>query len=334
MRLAIVEVYLVLSVVSAQPTTLLHAFVFESTNRFISFAFRFVPLRIGVDEAGSGMFADMLAFGTATGVTLAIVRKGRILVWIAVGVLLLVRHGLSVRQLLASRATEVAVVIMARAPFGGDPPKTRLAPAIPDDETRRRLYAAFLQDTVRACRSLEGTSLRVAHTPDGGTDGFSALGIADKELVVQRGDNLGDREEGVFADLFAEGFTRVIMVGSDVPTLPVDHVRQAIDAVNSQTVVLGPTTDGGYYLMALACRAEGGVAVVPDLFSRVRWSTSDALADTREAAQNAGLHVAVVPPWYDVDDEDGLTRLRAELADHSDHAKAPATAKTLQELVS
>ena len=258
--LAIVEVYLVLSVVSAQPTTLLHAFVFESTNRFISFAFRFVPLRIGVDEAGSGMFADMLAFGTATGVTLAIVRKGRILVWIAVGVLFLVRHGLSVRQLLASRATEVAVVIMARAPFGGDPPKTRLAPAIPDGETRRRLYAAFLQDTVRSCRSLEGTSLRVAHTPDGGTDVFSALGIADKELVVQRGDNLGDREEGVFADLFAEGFTRVIMVGSDVPTLPVDHVRQAIDAVNSQTVVLGPTTDGGYYLMALglSCQRRGG----------------------------------------------------------------------------
>ena len=330
--LAIVEVYLVLSVVSGHPTTLLHAFVFESTNRFISFAFRFVPLRIGVDEAGSGMFADLLAFGTATGVTLAIVRKGRILVWIAVGVLLLVRHGLSIRQLLASRATEVAVVIMARAPFGGDPPKTRLARAVPDDETRRQLYAVFLEDTIRACRSLEGTSLRVAYTPDGGTDGFWALGIADKELLIQRGDTLGDREEGVFADLFAEGFTRIIMVGSDLPTLPVDYIRQAIDAVNSQTVVLGPTTDGGYYLMALAGHAEGGVATVPDLFSNVRWSTPEALADTCAAAQGEGLHVVVVPSWYDVDDEAGLTRLRTELADPSDHAKAPATAKTLEAL--
>lgn len=330
--LAIVEVYLVLSIVSGQPTTLLHAFVFESTNRFISFAFRFVPLRIGVDEAGTGMFADLLAFGTATGVTLAIVRKGRILVWMAIGVLLLVRHGLSVRQMLASRTTEVAVVIMARAPFSGNPPKTRLAHAVPNDENRRRLYAAFLQDTVRACRSLEGTSLRLAHTPEGGTAGFTDLGVADEELLVQRGDDLGRREEGVFADLFTEGFRRVIMVGSDLPTLPADHIRQAIDAVDPQTVVLGPTEDGGYYLMALATDIDAGLATVPDLFSGVRWSTSKTLADTRAAAQDLGLRVAVVPSWYDVDDENGLARLRTALAAQSGHVRAPATAKVLGEL--
>ena len=133
--LAILEIYLILSVISDQSPTFLHAFVFESTNRFISFAFRFVPLRIGVDEAGTGMFADLLAFGTATGVTLAIIRKGRILVWIAVGVVVLIRRGLSLNQILGgspSGSAGAVIVIMARSPVAGDPPKTRLARAVED----------------------------------------------------------------------------------------------------------------------------------------------------------------------------------------------------------
>lgn len=91
--LGVAEAFLVLAVISDQPPALLHAIVFEAINRFISFAFRFVPLRVGVDEAGSGLFADLLALGTATGVTLAIVRKGRMLVWIAIGIAIVVRRG-------------------------------------------------------------------------------------------------------------------------------------------------------------------------------------------------------------------------------------------------
>jgi rSAM/selenodomain-associated transferase 1 len=330
--LAVLEVFLILSVVSDQPTTILHAFVFESTGRFISFAFRFVPLRIGVDEAGSGIFADLLALGTATGVTLAIVRKGRILAWIAIGVLFLVRHGLSVRRMLASRATEVAVVIMARSPVSGDPPKTRLASVIDAETHRRRLYSAFLQDTVEACRTLEGSSLRVAYAPDGGTAGFSDLGIADDELLIQRGDDLGQREEGVFADLFVEGFAKVVMIGSDLPTLPTEHLRQAIDAVDPQTVVLGPAEDGGYYLIALASDAGATDATVPDLFSNVRWSTPETLDDTWVAAIRADLRVELLPSWYDIDDAEGLERLRAELGGDSGRDRSPETRRALKEL--
>ena len=82
---AILEIYLVLSLVSGVRPTILDAFVFESTNRLIAIVFKFVPMRIGVDEVGTGMFADLLAFGTATGVTLAIVRKARMLVWNGAG---------------------------------------------------------------------------------------------------------------------------------------------------------------------------------------------------------------------------------------------------------
>ena len=111
---AILEIYLVLSVVSGLRPTILDAFVFESTNRLIAIVFKFVPMRIGVDEVGTGMFADLLAFGTATGVTLAIVRKARMLVWMALGIATLVRRGFSVGQALNQTPTDVALVVMAR----------------------------------------------------------------------------------------------------------------------------------------------------------------------------------------------------------------------------
>lgn len=330
--LAIFEIFLVLSVVSDQPTTILHAFVFESTNRFISFAFRFVPLRIGVDEAGSGMFADLLALGTVTGVTLAIVRKGRILVWMAIGVLLLVRHGLSIRRMLATSTTEVVVVIMARSPVSGTPPKTRLSVVIDSETKRRCLYSAFLQDTVTACRTLEGSSLRVAYPPVGGPAGFSEMGINDDELMVQRGEDLGQREKGVFTDLFVEGFTKVVMIGSDVPTLPIERIRQAIEAVDPKTVVLGPAADGGYYLMALASGTGASELAMPDLFSNIRWSTAETLDDTCAAAARAGFRVELLSSWYDVDDAEGLTRLQSELEEKGGRTRAPETERVLEEI--
>ena len=95
--LAITETYLVLALISGRPPTLLEAFLFESTNRVVSAAFKFIPLRIGVDEAGAGLLASLLAFGTATGVTLALARKGRMLVWTALGIAALAGRGLAFR---------------------------------------------------------------------------------------------------------------------------------------------------------------------------------------------------------------------------------------------
>ena len=183
---AVVEIFVVLSLIGPRQPTLLDAFVLESTNRLIAVVFRFVPLRIGVDEAGTGLLADLLAFGTAAGVTLAIVRKGRMLVWTALGMAALVGRGLSPGQVLARAATRVAVVIMARSPAAGNAPKTRLADAVPREADRRRLYAAFLADTIAACRTVEGAAPRIAYTPDGGRAGLRELGARDGELLPQR----------------------------------------------------------------------------------------------------------------------------------------------------
>ena len=327
---AVVEIFLVLSLIGPRHPTLLDAFVLESTNRLIAATFRFVPLRIGVDEAGTGLLAELLAFGSAAGVTLAIVRKGRMLVWTALGMAALVGRGLARRPVRADAAQRVAVAIMARSPAAGDAPKTRLADALPREGDRRRLYAAFLADTIAACRTLDGAVPRIAYTPDGGRAGLRELGAGDDELLPQRGTDLGARERGVFDDLFAAGFDTVVMIGSDLPTLPPAHVRGAIERVAPRTVVLGPSDDGGYYLIALAAPPAG--MPVPDLFSGIRWSTPSALDDTRAAAGRAGLTVTLAPGWHDVDDAADLARLRADLRDAATRARAPATAGVLDDL--
>jgi len=93
--LAILEVRLVLGLIADRPPTLVELFAFEAANRFINVVFRFVPMRIGVDEAGTAMVASLLAFGSTTGVTMAIVRKGRMLFWVSVGLISFARRGLS-----------------------------------------------------------------------------------------------------------------------------------------------------------------------------------------------------------------------------------------------
>lgn len=104
----VAEIYVTLSFISeALKPTLLTAFILESVNRVINVVFKFVPLRTGIDEAGTGMLSKVLGFSTAIGVTLAIVRKARDIFWTAIGVLLMVRRGLSLRGL--DRQTQTSV---------------------------------------------------------------------------------------------------------------------------------------------------------------------------------------------------------------------------------
>ena len=231
----------------------------------------------------------------------------------------------------APEPRRAAVVVMARSPSGGRAPKTRLAGVLPGERDRRRLYAAFLTDVVAACRTVEGAALRVAYTPDGGPQGFAPAGVGDGELMPQRGEGLGDRERAVFEDLFRGGFSTVVVIGSDLPGLPAERIGEALGrlAAGRGTVVLGPTPDGGYYLIGLA-RPRAGEPV-PDLFSGIRWSTARTRADTVAAAARCGLQVGLLDPWRDVDDADDLAELRTTLAGGA-AGRAPATAAVLQEL--
>lgn len=328
--LAVAEVFVVLAALSGRTPTLVEAFVFEAANRIVTVVFKIVPLRIGVDQAGTAWVAALLGFGETTGVTLATTRTARMAVWMFAGLACLVRRGFSIAGRPAGTPERSVVAIMARAPEGARAPKSRLRHAIPAESDRRRLYAAFLADTVAACRALPDAAVRIAWAPDGGTDGFARLGIDDAELLVQRGDDLGARERQLFEDLFAAGFTRVVIVGSDLPTLPAAYVAEALARSRPAAVTLGRAADGGYYLIGLHAPEPG--AAVPDLFTDIRWGSPAAFDDTVRAAARAGMSVERLPAWYDVDDEDGLARLRGDLGPAREERRAPATARVLESL--
>lgn len=329
--LAVAEVFVVLAALSGRTPTIVEAFVFEAANRIVTVVFKVVPLRIGVDQAGTAWVAALLGFGETTGVTLATTRTARMAVWMFAGMACLVRRGFSAAGLPPAGTPGPSVVaIMARAPAGARAPKSRLRHVIPVEADRRRLYAAFLADTVATCRALPDTAVRIAWAPDGGTDGFARLGIDETELLAQRGDDLGARERHLFEDLFAAGFARAVIVGSDLPTLPTAHVAEALARSRPAAVTLGPAADGGYYLIGLQAPEPG--AAIPDLFTDVRWGSPAAFDDTVRAAARAGMSVERLPAWYDVDDEAGLARLRGDVGPAREERRAPATARVLESL--
>lgn len=328
--LAVAEAFVVLSVIGARAPTLVEVFVFEAANRFVNVIFKVVPLRIGVDQAGTAAVATLLGFGETTGVTLATTRTARMLVWMAAGMAVLARRGLSPRRLAAEKREPAAVAVMARSPAGARAPKSRLRQAVPAEADRRRLYAAFLADTVAIRGALPDVAWRVAYAPGAEADGFAPLGIDQTLLLPQRGDDLGARERNLFEDLFAAGFTRVVLIGSDLPTLPAEHVADALARLRPGTVTLGPAADGGYYLIGLTAPDSGDA--VPDLFTGVRWGTSSAFEDTVRAAARSGIAVERIAGWYDVDDADDMERLRREVGPASEETRAPATARVLERL--
>ena len=115
----VLEIYVTLSFISlALAPTLLTAFILESVNRVINVVFKFVPFRVGVDEGGTSMVAVILGFTEATGVTLAIIRKGRDVFWTLVGIVLLIQRSLSLRALARSesRAISEAALTEPRVP--------------------------------------------------------------------------------------------------------------------------------------------------------------------------------------------------------------------------
>jgi hypothetical protein len=106
----VAEIYVTLYFISIVPPTFLTAFILESVNRVINVVFKFIPLRTGIDEAGTGMLSKVLGFTTAIGVTLAIVRKARDIFWTTIGVALMVRRGLSLKSLQATGESDASLV--------------------------------------------------------------------------------------------------------------------------------------------------------------------------------------------------------------------------------
>jgi uncharacterized protein len=216
----------------------------------------------------------------------------------------------------------VAVAIMAKAPQGGEV-KTRLSPPLSLADAAA-LYRCFLLDKIEQVRMLKTATPAMAFTP-AVAQGFFEEVAPGFVLVQQRGVDLGDRLANSLGKLLASGHGAAVAIDSDTPTLPVSFLQQAVDLLTTPDIdlVLGPTQDGGYYLIGLR-------VVHRELFETMAWSTSTVLSETKRRASVKGLRVACLPPWYDIDTPEDLGRLRAELAAGADNA-APRTRRFLLE---
>lgn len=204
---------------------------------------------------------------------------------------------------MTDRAT--AVVVMAKEPIAGTV-KTRLAGVLSGEQSAE-LYTAFLLDKIEQVKSVAGVTAYLAYS--GARSAFADL--MDIELIEQRGNDLGERLANVATDLASHH--GVLLVDSDTPNLPTSALAEAVAALGTTDVVIGPAWDGGYYLVGMRRPS-------PDLFAGVSWSTGRVVAQTLRNTRKMSSTVHFLPSWYDVDTPADLSRLARDLANSSSAA--------------
>ena len=182
--------------------------------------------------------------------------------------------------------------------------KTRLAAGNP--EWGARVARAFLLDTLQRLAAVDAQRL-LAFAPRQAEGEFAALAAGRFALVPQEEGNLGRRLSAFVEQQLRVGAAAVVLVGADSPTLPVAFVEQAFVELERADVVVGPATDGGYYLVGCGRRC-------PPLFEGIPWGTDRVLAATAAALADPRWRLAVLPPWYDVDTPADWAMLRGHLA--------------------
>jgi rSAM/selenodomain-associated transferase 1 len=192
---------------------------------------------------------------------------------------------------------------MARAPSSGG--KSRLIEALGVTDGPG-LRTALLRDTLAAVASID-VGKAVLYTPPEGEAEMQRVTPFDALFLGQRGATLGERMRNAISDLLARGFGPVVLIGADLPTLPAAYVVEAVDrlARRHESVVLGPSEDGGYYLIGLT-------RVHDELFADMPWGTADVLRLTQQAADALHVTIELLPRWYDVDQPADLQRVRRQ----------------------
>ncbi len=219
-----------------------------------------------------------------------------------------------------------ALAIMTKVPRPGAV-KTRLSPPL-TPEAAAALNRCFLRDTAAAITQAGPGSRGIGcYTPVGMESAYWDIFPPEFQLIAQRPGSFGERLAGATADLFTVGFAAVCLIDSDSPTVPGSSFARAVQILSmpDDGVVLGPSDDGGYYLIGMN-------KLHRELFEDIAWSTDQVLAQTRRQAEKLGLKVSLLPGAFDVDDQTGLERLCQELLgpNESRTCSAPATGAFLQ----
>jgi len=200
-----------------------------------------------------------------------------------------------------SRSNRQRILFFVKTPEKGCV-KTRLASAVGEDRAVE-LYRCFVEDIVAMLETL-GVEMECCYRP---VSAEAALGewLGRRRLYVpQQGEDLGARMENAFRHVFEKGISQAVLIGSDSPDLAASLLKQAFRELRRHDAVIGPSSDGGYYLLGFDARH-----FVPEAFANVSWSTDHVFAQTLDILNRHACDVFVLPPWHDVDTRSDLDDL-------------------------
>ena len=192
------------------------------------------------------------------------------------------------------------IFVMTKYPEAGKV-KSRLAKSI-GEEAATGLYRAFIQDTLTTVQTIDVPFHIAMYPPDYQKQFIQWLGTSYK-FFPQRGTNLGERLHNGFVRMFENGHDAVIALASDCPDLPVEILRAAVDGLQNNGVVIGPSRDGGYYLIGFSQEH-----FIPDVFKDITWGTETVFQETRTRIELVTKQIHVLPEWPDIDTKDDLQK--------------------------
>ncbi len=212
------------------------------------------------------------------------------------------------------------LIIFAKEPKR-DKVKTRLKHCL-SEEGCLNLYKAFLKDTINIAKKVKADTKIFAYESASGPKYLRRVARSFR-LCKQEGKNLGQRMHNAIKSAIKEAMVKAVVIGSDSPTLPPAYIEAAFCKLDSNDVVLGPSDDGGYYLIGVKKPCSV-------LFKGIKWSSSSVFKDTLKNVKILKKRVAVLDRWYDVDDSGGLVNLREKLKREKDKNVAIWTRRFLK----
>jgi hypothetical protein len=180
--------------------------------------------------------------------------------------------------------------------------KSRLALSV-GDEAALDLYRCFVKDLMGMMIRTGYTHFVCFHPPDSRKKIAHWLGDTHI-LLPQTGENLGERMKNAFFEVFSKGYHNAILIGSDSPDLPGTLIDEAFSSLRDHGAVIGPSLDGGYYLIGF--RTD---TFLPEVFEGIPWSTPDVFLRTLHIFQKEGLLIHTLPKWRDIDTANDLKEL-------------------------
>ena len=205
---------------------------------------------------------------------------------------------------------KICVIVFAKNPVPNQV-KTRLVPTL-SPEQAATLYTAFLTDWCDTLVKLPDVGLIIAYTPAEARFDLQVLIGYDAIYIPQIGADLGERLAAVTQWAAEHGYTKILLVGSDSPTLPISYISKAFTLLDSRDIVVGPSTDGGYYLIGFS--ATNIAMTVPFVFEEIAWSTADVFQQTVAHIRSLKVTFGLLPPWYDIDTAEDLAFLHAHIS--------------------